>query len=319
MNEVVSVIITVYNGEDYVSNAIESVINQSYKNLNIVIVDDGSIDNSLYICREYQALDKRISVYHQDNRGVSAARNLGLKMATGNYVCFLDGDDLYRKTFIEKMLYSIKQNDSELCICGYSEIRANTSSFSFFLDDSSKTFEDTLYDALDKSCLNSACTKMFKKDLINEYFDENISMGEDLKFVCDYLKSVSQISVLKDLLYIYNHNRTESLTGRYKINSSQIIMEYTWLYDLFKCKGLNVEKINRWLVIRLFNLMKPDNLSKFHIEWNDNRKMNIFNDCSSVCMSKSLVVKSLLMVLRNSWFMSYICIKIINHIYRKNI
>ena len=317
MDEVVSVIITVYNGEDFVANAIESVINQSYKNLNIVIVDDGSIDNSLYICRQYQALDKRISVYHQDNSGVSSARNLGLKMSIGQYVCFLDADDIYKETFVEKMLYSIKQNDSELCICGYSEM--GTTMSPYFLNDSIKYIEDILNEALDRKCLNPVWNKMFKKDLLNVYFDENISMGEDLKLVCDYLKPVSQISVLKDLLYIYNHNRTESLTGNYKINSSQIIMEYTWLYDLYKCKGLNVEKINRWLVIRLYDLMDSNNLSEFHITWKNYKNMNIFNDCSRACISKSFVVKSLLMILRKSWLMSYLCIKIINHLYRRNI
>ena len=89
----VSVIVPVYNSEVYLSMCIDSIINQTYKNLEIILIDDGSTDNSLKICNDYEKKDNRIKVFHQENKGVSAARNLGLSLSQGEYITFVDSDD----------------------------------------------------------------------------------------------------------------------------------------------------------------------------------------------------------------------------------
>ena len=119
----VSVIIPVYNVAPYLEEALESVINQSYNNLEILVIDDGSTDGSEIICEEYAARDKRIRVIHQVNGGLSDARNTGLDLAAGEYIAFLDPDDAYRLNMIEVMLRVVMRYQADIGICGFSTYR----------------------------------------------------------------------------------------------------------------------------------------------------------------------------------------------------
>ena len=119
----VSVIIPVYNVAPYLEEALESVINQSYNNLEILVIDDGSTDGSEIICEEYAARDKRIRVIHQVNGGLSDARNTGLDLAAGEYIAFLDPDDAYRPDMIAVMLGALLRNQADISICSYSTYR----------------------------------------------------------------------------------------------------------------------------------------------------------------------------------------------------
>ena len=113
----VSVIIPVYNVAPYLEEALESVINQSYNNLEILVIDDGSTDGSEIICEEYAARDKRIRVIYQVNGGLSDARNTGLDLAAGEYIAFLDSDDAYRSNMIEVMLRAVMRYQADIIIC----------------------------------------------------------------------------------------------------------------------------------------------------------------------------------------------------------
>ena len=115
--EKISVIIPVFNSEKYLKRTIESVIELTYKNLQIVLVDDGSTDRSLSICEGYSKTDNRIQVIHQENQGVSAARNRGLEIAEGTYVLFMDSDDYLENNACELLCTSISPNDY-MCVCG---------------------------------------------------------------------------------------------------------------------------------------------------------------------------------------------------------
>ena len=120
----ISVIIPVYNTELYLRRCLESVINQTYTNLQIIIIDDGSTDNSLKICTEYAQNDNRLIVYSQNNSGVSAARNKGLDMATGDYIAFVDSDDFIENDMFAKLLNTMVNNEADIIVCGikfYSE------------------------------------------------------------------------------------------------------------------------------------------------------------------------------------------------------
>ena len=114
----VSVIIPVYNVRPFLEEALDSVLNQTYKNLEIIIIDDGSTDGSGEICDEYAGRDNRIQVIHQDNGGLSAARNAGLDVMTGDLVAFLDPDDAYVDSFIETLVNAMAAEDVDLVICG---------------------------------------------------------------------------------------------------------------------------------------------------------------------------------------------------------
>lgn len=125
MNDKISVVIPVYQVEKYLKECIESVCNQEYKNLEIILVDDGGKDNSGAICDKYAKKDKRILVIHKQNGGLSDARNAGIGKATGKYICFIDSDDAVSPKYIQDLYYHLIKNDADISICDYQEIHSN--------------------------------------------------------------------------------------------------------------------------------------------------------------------------------------------------
>lgn len=115
----ISVIIPVYNGEQYIKETIDSVLNQSYKELEIILVNDGSTDHSGEICKEYAIKDSRIRCFNQYNQGLSAARNTGIKNAKGDFLFFLDADDILENSALEIMLYEINNNRKNIVVCNF--------------------------------------------------------------------------------------------------------------------------------------------------------------------------------------------------------
>lgn len=122
--KLLSVIVPVYKVEPYLHRCVDSIRNQTYKNLQIILVDDGSPDNCGKICDEYAELDARIIVVHQENRGLSGARNTGLRYAKGEYVAFVDSDDWIAPTMYETLVRMIERNDLDMARCGITEINS---------------------------------------------------------------------------------------------------------------------------------------------------------------------------------------------------
>ena len=116
-NDLISVIVPVYNTQDYLDKCLTSIINQTYKNIEIIIIDDGSTDNSKEVIKKYMNNDNRIIYYYQKNSGVGIARNKGIDMSRGNYIAFIDSDDYINEKYIEKMYMAIKSDDA-FSICG---------------------------------------------------------------------------------------------------------------------------------------------------------------------------------------------------------
>lgn len=126
----ISIIIPVWNAEKYLNDTINSVLNQTYGNFEVVCVNDGSTDNSLNILKEFQKKDKRVVVIDQKNQGGSGARNTGLDNATGDYIAFLDNDDIYHPQYLEILYYKLKENDADLVVCD-NEIFKDGTDFKF--------------------------------------------------------------------------------------------------------------------------------------------------------------------------------------------
>lgn len=118
-NALISVIVPIYNVEKYLSQCVNSLINQTYKNLEIILVDDGSLDNSGKICDDFSEIDSRIIVIHKENNGLSSARNAGLKIAKGNFIGFVDSDDWLDENMYEILFKLIKDNDSDISCCKF--------------------------------------------------------------------------------------------------------------------------------------------------------------------------------------------------------
>lgn len=119
MKPLVSVIVPVYNVKDYVLECLQSLVCQSYDNLEIIVVDDGSTDESGKICDEFVGNNEQVKVFHKKNGGLSSARNFGIKKAKGEYICLVDSDDWVKKSFVEKMMKEIKNENVDIVICGY--------------------------------------------------------------------------------------------------------------------------------------------------------------------------------------------------------
>ena len=118
MNDLISVVIPIYNMEKYLKKCVDSVLNQTYVNMEILLIDDGSTDNSPKICDEYLNTDKRIQVFHKSNGGLSDAKNFGIKKSKGKYITFVDSDDWIERDMYKEMLLKMKKNDADISICG---------------------------------------------------------------------------------------------------------------------------------------------------------------------------------------------------------
>lgn len=118
MGDKVSIIVPVYGVEKYIGECIESLVKQTHRNLEIILVDDGGMDRSAEICEEYAALDNRIRVIHKPNGGAASARNVGIDVATGEYICFVDGDDYVEKSYVEHLLMWLTEADTDISECG---------------------------------------------------------------------------------------------------------------------------------------------------------------------------------------------------------
>ena len=211
----ISIILPVYNSEKYLRNCIESIINQTYKNWELIIVNDGSTDNSGLICNEFSNIDNRIFVIHKSNEGVSCARNVALKHIAGDYVTFVDSDDFLEPFTLQTYIDEIYINNSDIIKVGYyKEYKNNNHDIvstgeNFLLNN---TWE--LYKILEKSCYYSFLWNMCirRSCLTNIQFDNNISWCEDQIFSYQCYFNCKQISVLKDVCYHYQIHESGSLS-----------------------------------------------------------------------------------------------------------
>lgn len=213
MNDLISVIVPVYKVEKYLDKCVKSIINQTYNNLEIILVDDGSPDKCPTICDEWARKDSRIKVIHQRNAGVSTARNAGLAIANGKYVCFVDSDDYVMEEYVAFLYEGLLDSGAELSVCNM--LRDGRKSF----DNDESLLTGILtndYILLDYS-LSGPCCKFYSNDLIKQKrlkFDENISYGEDTLFVLKYLQFVDKIKFVNKILYV-SDSREDSLTSKH--------------------------------------------------------------------------------------------------------
>ena len=244
----VSVIVPIYNGESFIKNCIESILNQSYKSIEIIIVDDGSTDNSLHICNQLAKEHGNIRLYSQENKGVSAARNLGLEKANGKYIGFADCDDKIQPLFYQKLVETIERDDSDIVFDGRKYCDAN---FNILFED---TFPiaDGRYTADEvkklfllpllsrgqkhpfKKPLNygSACICLFKASFLSGLRfapESELSVAEDLVFQLYALKKATVVSKISYSGYLYystdNHQSRSNLSKVHRLDRRLSLMQ----------------------------------------------------------------------------------------------
>ena len=201
----VSVIIPVYRAEKFIHECIDSVLNQSFSDIELILIDDGSPDNSGAICDEYALKDNRIKVFHQQNGGVCAARNKGLDMATGDYILFLDSDDYMPKDALETLYNDATQNDADIAI---GRMFCNTESAEFDNNLQVWTGTEALIKASeDHPALYGCWSKLFKRELVEDVrFVEGRKVHEDGYFLFLTLIKLPTITVRNKCTYIYRNN-----------------------------------------------------------------------------------------------------------------
>lgn len=200
INKTVSIIVPAYNAAKYIKRQLYSIIGQSYKDIQIIIIDDGSTDNTLDICKEISLQDDRVEVYHQENKGVSAARNYGLNLIHSEFVIFFDADDEVAGNMIEAMISNI--GDADMIYCGYKLYRNDVYIREYLPPQKTLNIEEAYKNLLtNREFHGSLWNKMFRTTRIMVdgsfiLFDEDISYREDKLWVAKVLKNCKCIKSL---------------------------------------------------------------------------------------------------------------------------
>lgn len=217
MNPLISTIIPVYNTEHYLEKCVDSVVNQTYKNLQIILVDDGSTDNSPALCEKYAQNDSRIVVIHKKNGGLSSARNAGLQVSTGDYITFVDSDDYISFSSYQEMISAIRGRDNVVACSCFRRVDENGNVYE--RNDPHNAPEETSnLDYLKELLLHigdvSVCTKLFPRNLIKDKrFDES-RLNEDLLFEMEIIPSIDKIVYTGQVGYYYL-SRNDSISSSY--------------------------------------------------------------------------------------------------------
>lgn len=250
----ITIVVAVYNAEKYLNKCIDSLLNQTYQNTEIILVNDCSKDGSLDICSQYeQKYNNIIVINNPKNMGVSFTRNNGIDASTGDYICFVDSDDYVEANYLQELLNALLSNNSVLSICGcnYHNMIDNTNNSFLWKSENSieivsiaKGFE--LYKSL---YLNALWNKLFITKLIkdkNIRFDNNLSIGEDLKFTLDYIRfnNITEAVIISKPLYHYCRWNNSSLMSSYiKQIKGNYLENINLLYEIVKPLNENADNL----------------------------------------------------------------------------
>lgn len=238
----VSVIIPVYNVENYLERCLNSVLNQTYKDIEIILVNDGSTDSSGEICDKYGNKDKRIKVINNSNHGVSYSRNCGIRVATGEYVLFVDSDDTIESNYIWILVNANKFNNYDLILCNICDVYMNKKNVrykEFFT--LTNDFCNDYYKLV--NILRVPFVKLYKLNIIKKYnivFPEDISAGEDQIFNFNYYNFVKKYKFVDKALYNYFHRDNYSLSKQITIETfNQVIKVLTLEKNFLEQNNIN--------------------------------------------------------------------------------
>lgn len=240
MKPLISIIIPVYNAESTLRKCIDSIINQKFTDWELLLVDDGSIDQSAQICDEYADNNSRIKVIHKENGGVSSARNLGLDNSCGEFIMFVDSDDFLVNNSINK---NVLDGGEDLILFSYiinSGTKKNilVSPMPPCVISTEKGIREFYYNFLQEGIFKTVWSKIFKRSLIgNLRFDEKLLLGEDHLFLLQYLNMIKSLRYDASPIYVY-----QGVESKYQIDVSKAIYTLISLFSAYN--SLKVENID---------------------------------------------------------------------------
>jgi len=210
-----SIIVPVYNAEKYLRKCIDSILAQTFTNFECIIVDDGSTDSSSDICEHYSQADTRIIVVHQENSGVSAARNKGIEIARGKFIGIVDSDDYIQINMYENLIAATNEVNIDVVCCGYTEnIKPYTISNEDFIFSNSKAIEIIHYLEM-RQAFGMVWNKIYKKTILDTYKIKSpvsIKFGDDMLFNLQYFKYVKTAYISSNRFYYYLHDNQNAVT-----------------------------------------------------------------------------------------------------------
>ena len=236
--KLVSIIIPVHNAEEYIKETLDSVIAQSYRDLEIILVDDGSKDNSGLICDEYGALDSRIKVKHIENGGAAVARNVGILASSGKYVCFVDSDDIISNDYIEYLVNYLEKYKLDIMVCGYKKVYDRSQCISDNAVDSIYQMSgvEALEDMLYRKRLTSApwCKLVLREIIINNMFPEG-RLFEDLGCVYKWYAIAKRVGYSEKIGYYYFIRKNSCQHSSFNIKKWDLIEISNEIVDFVNC------------------------------------------------------------------------------------
>ena len=268
-----SIIVPVYNVEEYIAECIDSILAQTYKDWELILVDDGSKDNSGKICDEYALKDNRIKVIHKENGGAASARNKGLENAFGQYITFIDGDDVLLNNNIYEKILKIFVNDNTIDIVQYDVIHNWKSAKEHrrkypFNDYYSKV--DIADAFLNSNIHMSCCDKIFRRDIFNKVKFPDCKICEDISIIPLWIENINKIKCTDIGYYGYRHN--EKSTSKSFLTYDKLIgisdayykyLAYTFSFEKLKSKSISIYVNNIWDICSNIRINYPHNINEF--------------------------------------------------------
>lgn len=277
MKPLFSIITPIYKAEKYLYNCVDSILSQTYGNFELLLVDDGSPDNSGIICDEYAKKDSRVRVFHKENGGVSSARNLGLQHMCGDWVIFVDSDDMLYANALEILSQTINNKETDLI------------QFSFnreWIANARENFDMAIIPLIEyirqPICKVCACGSCIRSSIINEFnirFDSNVKLGEDQLFMFDVFDKIAIITRLPDVLYYYRPN---ALSATNNTHARDLIISIEAFHEYKKTNENLSALIDRMILYFISELSLKDGVSISYIS-------DVYKKCSiSKCYSRAL-------------------------------
>lgn len=282
---IISVIVPVYRVEAYLDRCIQSILNQTYKNLEIILVDDGSPDNSGKICDQYAEIDDRIKVIHKENGGLSDARNTGIDIATGDYLGFVDSDDFIHREMYETLYLNITKTNSDISIGSIERVK-DYNNIPERLDNKISTISSIrgleLLFTFKCSNLTSACNKLFKRELFEEIRFPKGRIREDESTAYKLIFKSKSIVITEKLLYYYHQTNDSIMHNQSMEKELHFAYAQEERIDFFaennqiELYKIALKRYCIWLICMSFMYnWSRDNEQCCHVEFNKRRKKYI--------------------------------------------
>ena len=253
----ISIIIPVYNVEKYIERCLESILNQAFNEYEVIIVNDGSTDNSGKICDKYSEINKNINVIHKKNGGVSSARNLGIDVAKGEYIAFIDPDDFIDSNMFKILYENLKELNGDIAICSVNEIRNDNIELG---DNSGEVISYSKDDAIEGYFKgkypfnqNYLCNKLFKRSLF-----EKVRLNEDITYQEDSEIMIQLLDLSKLVIYLgralYNYDLREGSLSSGKISKGKITAERAF-YSIYEYTIYNICEYKSKALLKYISLV----------------------------------------------------------------